>query len=269
MVAIAADGTPAPQAFMQEFSRHRDLQSGLPPGRIQCMELTPSQPARVLIQGQWSEWQGNTWKPVATLTSTDPNRFRFPDVGGSPIEAPIRADTVLQILHYGPTNYVVTGVDIFRVQQDKFQPLGWPHAVPVTQAAVALTGELYTASSLGVHQFNDRGWNPVRIAGLRHWSHVGLWIFGPGLFFFGVGALQINPLSFGEPIWLVGSVIALVIAGYRCLRWWQTVYPRELAAADSASRAVEWAANGAWSEPDGRTAGTIVTRSNAGGLLRE
>ncbi|MFN8590024.1 MAG: hypothetical protein U0031_01095 [Thermomicrobiales bacterium] len=113
------------------------------------------------------------------------------------------------------------------------------------------------------------GRNPAHIAGLRHWSQVGLWIFGPGLFFFGVGALQINPLSFGEPIWLVGSVIALVIAGYRCLRWWQTVYPRELAAADSASRAVEWAANGAWSEPDGRTAGTIVTRSNAGGLLRE
>lgn len=72
------------------------------------------------------------------------------------------------------------------------------------------------------------GSNNARTAGLRHWSYVGLWIFGPGLFFFGVGALQINPLSFGEPIWLVGSVIALLIAGFRCVHWWRLVYPRQL-----------------------------------------
>jgi hypothetical protein len=71
--------------------------------------------------------------------------------------------------------------------------------------------------------------NRVQRAGMVHWSNVGLWIFGPGLVFFGVRVLQINPLSIGEPIWLVSSVIAAVIAGARCAQWWRTAYPTLLA----------------------------------------
>ena len=72
--------------------------------------------------------------------------------------------------------------------------------------------------------------NPIQLAGIQHWAAAGLWIFGAGLFFFGMRALQINPLSFGEPIWMVASVIALLIAVVRCAEWWRTVYPAELAA---------------------------------------
>lgn len=72
--------------------------------------------------------------------------------------------------------------------------------------------------------------NAIQLAGLQQWATVGLWIFGPGLFFFGMRAFQINPLSFGEPIWLVASVIALLIGAVRCVDWWRTVYPAELAA---------------------------------------
>jgi hypothetical protein len=71
--------------------------------------------------------------------------------------------------------------------------------------------------------------NPVQLAGIKHWALIGLWLFGAGLFFFGVRAMQINPLSFGQPIWLVGSIIAIVIAASRCVEWWRTVYPAELA----------------------------------------
>ena len=53
-------------------------------------------------------------------------------------------------------------------------------------------------------------------------------MFGAGLFFFGARVMQINPLSFGEPKWLVGSVVA-VIAAARCVDWWRTDYPAELA----------------------------------------
>jgi hypothetical protein len=71
--------------------------------------------------------------------------------------------------------------------------------------------------------------NAIQREGIVHWSFVGLWIFGPGLFFFGVRALQINPLSMGEPIWLVASVIAAAIAGIRCVQWWRTTYPALIA----------------------------------------
>ena len=70
---------------------------------------------------------------------------------------------------------------------------------------------------------------PVQLAGIRHWASIGLWLFGAGLFFFGVRAMQINPLSFGQPIWLLGSIAAIVIAASRCVEWWRTVYPAELA----------------------------------------
>src|SRR5215212_10022665 len=69
----------------------------------------------------------------------------------------------------------------------------------------------------------------VLLAGIRRWASVGLWVFGAGLFFFGARVLQINPLWFGAPIWLLGSIFAVIFAAVRCLDWWRTVYPAERA----------------------------------------
>ncbi len=41
--------------------------------------------------------------------------------------------------------------------------------------------------------------------------NVAMWVFGIGLFFFLIRLLQINPLSFGEPIWMWLSVVALIV----------------------------------------------------------
>jgi hypothetical protein len=71
--------------------------------------------------------------------------------------------------------------------------------------------------------------DPVQLAGIREWASIGLWVFGAGLFFFGARALQINPLWIGAPIWLVGSIVAVIFAAVRCLDWWRTVYPEERA----------------------------------------
>jgi hypothetical protein len=75
---------------------------------------------------------------------------------------------------------------------------------------------------------NRLGKDPVQLAGIRHWASIGLWVFGAGLFFFGVRVLQINPLWFGAPVWLLGSIVAVIFATARCLDWWRTVYPAEL-----------------------------------------
>src|SRR5215211_6808229 len=71
--------------------------------------------------------------------------------------------------------------------------------------------------------------DPVQLAGIREWASIGLWVFGAGLFFFGARVLQINPLSFGEPKWLLGSVVAVIFAAARCVDWWRTEYRAERA----------------------------------------
>jgi hypothetical protein len=70
--------------------------------------------------------------------------------------------------------------------------------------------------------------DPVQLAGVRYWASIGLWVFGAGLFFFGARVMQINPLSFGEPKWLLCSILVIVFAAARCLDWWRTDYPAEL-----------------------------------------
>jgi hypothetical protein len=76
--------------------------------------------------------------------------------------------------------------------------------------------------------------DPVQVAGIRYCASIGLWVFGAGLFFLGVRVMQINPLSFGEPKWLVGSIVAVIAAAARCVVWWRTDYPSELASRVSA-----------------------------------
>jgi hypothetical protein len=81
--------------------------------------------------------------------------------------------------------------------------------------------------------------NTVQLQGILQWANIGLAVFGTGLFFFGVRALQIDPLSFGAPIWMVAMVLVLAVAAVRCRSWWTTVYPSLLAdgAADANVRA--------------------------------
>lgn len=70
--------------------------------------------------------------------------------------------------------------------------------------------------------------HPVKRRGIQHCANIALYIFGAGLFFFGVRALNINPFSFGTPIWLWLSLVALVVLVIYCVRYWRTTYPTRL-----------------------------------------
>jgi hypothetical protein len=71
--------------------------------------------------------------------------------------------------------------------------------------------------------------DPVQLAGIRYCASIGLCVFGAGLFFFAARVLQINPLSFGEPKWLLGSIVVVIFAVARCIDWWRTEYRAERA----------------------------------------
>lgn len=72
--------------------------------------------------------------------------------------------------------------------------------------------------------------HPVKRRALQHCAGIALYVFGAGLFFFGVRALNINPFSFGSPIWMWLSLVALIGLVVYCYRYWQTTYPTRLRA---------------------------------------
>lgn len=57
--------------------------------------------------------------------------------------------------------------------------------------------------------------DPVIRKMARKWSGWALTVFGIGLFFFAIRWLQINPLSFGDRIWLwISLLLLLVLIGF-------------------------------------------------------
>jgi hypothetical protein len=57
-------------------------------------------------------------------------------------------------------------------------------------------------------------------------ASVYAWLFGAGLFFLGVRLLQVNPLAFAAPVWLLLSFAAIVLYAIRI-----ALGPRETVAA--------------------------------------
>ena len=82
-------------------------------------------------------------------------------------------------------------------------------------------------SNQGARRF---GGTPVTRRGIQHCATIALYVFGAGLFFFGVRALNINPFSFGAPIWMWLSVLAVIVFAIYCYRYWTTTYPARLQA---------------------------------------
>ena len=67
---------------------------------------------------------------------------------------------------------------------------------------------------------------------------LAMWVFGTGLFFFLIRLLQINPFSFGEPIWMWLSLLAVVVlVGLIAISWNSSRTAMSSAPVDSRGRA--------------------------------
>lgn len=84
---------------------------------------------------------------------------------------------------------------------------------------------LFALGFIASAYFYYRPWSPpvgkvFRRRSVVTATGVAMWVFGIGLFFFLIRILQINPFTFGEPIWMwlsiLGVVAMFVVIG---LRW--------------------------------------------------
>lgn len=74
---------------------------------------------------------------------------------------------------------------------------------------------VFLGGFVGAVYLNSRPWTKpfgtmFRRKAVRKASNFAMWVFGVGLFFFLIRILQIDPISFGEPIWMWLSVLALL-----------------------------------------------------------
>lgn len=90
--------------------------------------------------------------------------------------------------------------------------------------AIGFVGAAFM-SNHGARRF---GSNPVKRRAIQHLAGIAVYVFGAGLFFFGVRALNINPFSFGSPIWMWLSVLAVIGLAIYAARYWRTTYPARL-----------------------------------------
>jgi hypothetical protein len=52
-------------------------------------------------------------------------------------------------------------------------------------------------------------------------ANAGVGIFGAGLFFFAIRALQLEDLPFGAPIWMVAAAVVAALFVIRCALLWR------------------------------------------------
>ncbi len=74
--------------------------------------------------------------------------------------------------------------------------------------------------------------HPIVRRMVRRDAGMALWVFGAGLFFFGIRALGINPFGFGEPIWLWLCLLAALALAIYFVYYWRRVLPVQLRAFD-------------------------------------
>ncbi|MGH2557435.1 MAG: hypothetical protein ACRDJH_00110 [Thermomicrobiales bacterium] len=106
---------------------------------------------------------------------------------------------------------------------------------------------------------NYSGWvprsvfpNPVLRRMAHHWSVIGLFVFGIGLFFFLIRMLQINPFTFGLRIWLWLSFVAFLLFAVYVVFDLLTRYHGEVAAFEKRRQQQHYL------RPSGATAGGRV-----------
>lgn len=100
--------------------------------------------------------------------------------------------------------------------------------------AVVFLGGFIAASYLNSRPWTKPFGSMFRRKAVKKASGVAMWVFGVGFFFFLIRLLQINPISFGNPIWMWLSVLALIVMVAWIGMSWTSA--RKAAAADAAAR---------------------------------
>src|SRR5882672_2476638 len=119
----AEDFTPGLQKFRQEIARTFKQGEGLPPGRVQLIEVTQQPITRAFLGGQWYEFD-KEWQKNESLAPRNEEQFAFADAQGKRVEIPVPWREVRQLLRFGTTNIVSAG-SLIGMASGKLISLGW------------------------------------------------------------------------------------------------------------------------------------------------
>ncbi|MDQ3443204.1 MAG: hypothetical protein M3490_06305 [Chloroflexota bacterium] len=114
-----------------------------------------------------------------------------------------------------------------------------PASGDVLDAFTILYVVIFLGGFVAAAYLNSRPWSKpfgtmFRRKAVRKASGVAMWVFGVGFFFFLIRLLQINPISFGNPIWMWLSVLAVIVMiGWIAFSWSSA---RKAAATEAAAR---------------------------------
>ena len=163
MVAVSLAGAEKriPQQFLQEMAHHHVRTNGLPPGPVQLVEVGPDSSPRAYVAGRWWRYGTDRWEWMFGVPEAPVGEFLFPDAGGGPLRLAVPASEVRQIVRRGDTNYVLTASSVWVVTANGATSLTVPQAT-LNQLALSSQGQLWLASSAGLHRWVGSSWEQVR-----------------------------------------------------------------------------------------------------------
>lgn len=161
-VFLVAAVTPIPQAFIQEIPQHASSIHRLT-GTIQLVEVLSDGTVQVYSGGMWWRREKERWDKLASIPVGTEERFHFPDLAGRALQIPVPAREVRQLFRFGTTNYLITARQLITVSPAGLRSIEIPESGQARQLAVSPQGELWLASTVGLHRWTGVAWEASRV----------------------------------------------------------------------------------------------------------
>ena len=150
LLARSATGfVPAPQQFRQEVETHYTTAQGLPSDGVQLVDLAPDGRPLALLGSRWFTLRDARWVEEATLAAR-PNQCRVLTAGGQPVNVPLAASSLRQVLRVRTSTWVVGNNQAFQIGDGGAEAIPLPEGAQGYQLAAETNGTLWAACDRGL-----------------------------------------------------------------------------------------------------------------------
>jgi len=164
--------TPAPQRFLQEIADKFPDSDEVPMGSIQVLDSAPDGAVRLFAGGQWSAFKDGHWTKDTALAPKTGTEFTFAGTSAAVLSVALPWSSIRQIVRVGSDSWLATTNAAYLVRDGTLSNADWPSRLGIRQIAAGATGGVVIASSGGLFQRAEHGWESVEIFddGGRAWA---------------------------------------------------------------------------------------------------